>query len=68
VRDVLVAAVALVFSVLFIVYSRNTGTGALWKEFLPFIFAAGAFVLGIPVYRRQRDRMGSPPPVPAWRP
>jgi basic amino acid/polyamine antiporter, APA family len=68
VRDVGVAVVALVFSILFIVYSRNTGTGALWKEYLPFIFAAGAFVLGIPVYRRQRDRMTAPPAVPAWRP
>jgi len=67
-RDVGVAVVALVFSVLFVVYSRNTGTGSLWKEYLPFVFAAGAFVLGIPVYRRQRDRMSPPPPVPAWRP
>src|SRR6185312_12755082 len=50
-RDVGVAVVALVFSILFIVYSRNTGTGSLWKEYLPFVFAAGAFVLGIPVYR-----------------
>jgi APA family basic amino acid/polyamine antiporter len=67
VRDVAVAVIALVFSVLFIVYSRNTGTGSLLKEYLPFIFAAGAFLLGLPVYRRQRDRMTTPPPVPAWR-
>ena len=67
VRDVVVAAVAIVFSVLFIVYSRNTGN-SWWKEYLPFIFAAGAFLLGLPVYRHQRDRMAAPPPVPAWRP
>ena len=34
-RDVTVAVVGLVFSVLFIVYSRNTGEDTLLEEYLP---------------------------------
>ncbi|MGZ4706376.1 MAG: amino acid permease [Acidimicrobiales bacterium] len=67
VRDIGIAVVGLVFSVLFIVYSRNTG-GSRWEEYLPFIFAGGAFVVGIPIYLRHRTSMSEPPPVPAWRP
>ena len=66
VRDVVVAVVALIFSVLFIWYSRNTGN-VWWKEWLPFIFAGAAFVLGIPVYLAQRSRMTEPQPVPPYR-
>ncbi len=66
-RDVAVAVVALVFSILFIVYSRNTGQ-SLWEEYLPFVFAGVAFLLGIPVYLAQRTRMTEPPPVPSYRP
>jgi hypothetical protein len=62
-----VAVIALVFSVLFIWYSRNTGE-SLWKEYLPFIFAGVAFLLGLPVYRSQRAHMTEPAPVPAFRP
>ena len=51
--------VAIVFSILFIVYSRNTGEDRL-EEYLPFIFAGGAFLLGIPVYLAQRTRMTEP--------
>jgi basic amino acid/polyamine antiporter, APA family len=53
VRDGLVAGLALVFSVLFIVYSRNTGHG-FWVYWAPFYLTAGALALGIPVYRAQR--------------
>ena len=67
VRDVGIAVVGLVFSVLFIWYSRNTGT-SLWEEYLPFIFAGGAFLVGIPIYLRHRSQMSAPPPVPVWRP
>jgi APA family basic amino acid/polyamine antiporter len=67
VRDVGIAVVSLVFSVLFIVYSRNTGQ-SLWKEYLPFIFAGVAFLAGIPIYLKHRTSMHEPPPVPAWRP
>jgi APA family basic amino acid/polyamine antiporter len=69
VRDIAVAVLALAFSVLFIVYSRNTGDGNTWfQEYSPFIMAAVAFVLGIPVYLRQRSRMTQPEPVPAYPP
>jgi APA family basic amino acid/polyamine antiporter len=62
-----VAVVGLAFSVLFILYSRNTG-GSLWQEYLPFIFAGGAFLAGIPIYLKHRTSMSEPPAVPAWRP
>jgi APA family basic amino acid/polyamine antiporter len=65
-RDVIVAVVAVVFSVLFIFYSRNTGEAAAWKVWLPFIFCGLAFLLGIPVYLAQRARMAPPQPVPPY--
>jgi APA family basic amino acid/polyamine antiporter len=68
VRDVGIAVVGLVFSVLFIWYSRNTGEETFVGEYLPFIFAGGAFLAGIPIYLRHRTSMSEPPPVPAWRP
>jgi basic amino acid/polyamine antiporter, APA family len=68
VRDVGIAVVGLVFSVLFIVYSRNTGEDTVWKQYLPFIFAGIAFLAGIPIYLKHRTSMSVPPPVPAWRP
>src|SRR6267378_71520 len=52
-RDTIVAALALVFSILFIWYSRNTGAenaGAYWA---PFVLAGVALLVGIPVYRSQ---------------
>jgi basic amino acid/polyamine antiporter, APA family len=66
VRDVVVAVVSLVFSVLFIWYSRNTGN-SFWVYWAPFLLAAGALVLGIPVYRMQKDKMTEPEPVPDYR-
>ena len=66
VRDVIVAALALVFSILFIVYSRNTGN-SFWVYWAPYFLAAGALLLGIPVYLSQRRRMTPPGPVPAYR-
>jgi APA family basic amino acid/polyamine antiporter len=66
-RDVGIAVVGLLFSVLFIWYSRNTG-GSLWQEYLPFIFAGGAFLAGIPIYLSHRGHMAPPPAVPEWRP
>ena len=65
-RDVIVAVVAVVFSVLFIWFSRNTGEDAAWKVWLPFIFCAAAFLLGIPVYLAQRAHMLPPQPVPRY--
>ncbi len=67
VRDMGVAVVALVFSVLFIWYSRITGSETRWDEFLPFIYAGIAFLIGIPVYLVQRAHMTEPGPVPDYR-
>jgi APA family basic amino acid/polyamine antiporter len=61
-----VAVVALVFSILFIVYSRNTGN-SFWIYWAPFLLAGGALLLGIPVYKAQQPSMSEPEPVPAYR-
>jgi len=66
IRDMIVAVLALVFSILFIWYSRNTGH-SFWVYWAPFFLAAGAMLLGIPVYRAQRRHMTEPGPVPAYR-
>jgi len=66
VRDVVVAVVSLVFAILFIWYSRNTGNSAL-VYWAPFLMAGGALLLGIPVYRAQRRHMTEPDQVPAYR-
>jgi APA family basic amino acid/polyamine antiporter len=66
VRDMTVAVLSLVFSILFIVYSRNTGN-SFWVYWAPFFMAAGALLLGIPVYLAQRSRMSTPDPVPPYR-
>jgi APA family basic amino acid/polyamine antiporter len=65
-RDMIVAVLALVFSVLFIWYSRNTGH-SFWVYWAPFLLAAGALLLGIPVYLAQRRHMSQPAPVPPYR-
>ena len=65
-RDMIVAVLALVFSILFIWYSRNTGNG-FWVYWAPFFLAAGAMLLGIPVYRTQRRHMTQPGSVPPYR-
>jgi APA family basic amino acid/polyamine antiporter len=67
VRDVVVAVLALVFSILFIWYSRNTGADSAWTYWSPFILAGVALLLGIPVYSAQRRHMTSPEPVPPYR-
>lgn len=65
-RDVIVAIVALVFSVLFVYYSRITG-GSMLKEYAPFIMAGVAFVVGLPIYLARRHQLSTPPPVPEYR-
>jgi APA family basic amino acid/polyamine antiporter len=67
VRDMVIAVISLVFSILFIWYSRNTGN-SFWVYWAPFFLAGGALLLGIPVYAAQRTRMVEPGPVPAYRP
>jgi basic amino acid/polyamine antiporter, APA family len=66
VRDTTVAVLALVFSILFIWYSRNTGQEHWYVVWGPFLMAGVAFVAGIPVYLSTRSRMTAPPPVPAY--
>src|SRR5262252_4778017 len=65
-RDMIVAVLSLIFSILFIWYSRNTGH-SFWVYWAPFFLAAGAMLLGIPVYRAQRRHMTQPGPVPPYR-
>jgi APA family basic amino acid/polyamine antiporter len=66
-RDATVAVVSLVFSILFIWYSRNTSATTTWGYWAPFVLAAVALVAGIPIYRAQRGRMSAPEPVPEYR-
>jgi len=66
VRDMVIAVASLVFSVLFIWYSRNTGQ-SFWVYWAPFFMSAAALVLGIPVYLAQRRHMTRPEPVPPFR-
>jgi basic amino acid/polyamine antiporter, APA family len=63
-RDLVVAVLSLVFAVLFIWYSRNTGQ-PWWIYWAPFIMAGAALALGIPVYRAQRANMTDPQPLGA---
>jgi len=62
----IVAVLALAFSILFIYYSRNTGH-SFWVYWAPYYLAAAALLLGIPVYLMQRRRMSRPEPVPPYR-
>jgi APA family basic amino acid/polyamine antiporter len=63
IRDMIVAVLALVFSILFIWYSRNTGH-SFWVYWAPFFLAAAALLFGIPVYRAQRSHMTEPTSMP----
>ncbi|HET7247207.1 MAG TPA: amino acid permease [Streptosporangiaceae bacterium] len=66
VRDMIIAVLSLVFSILFIWYSRNTGH-SFWVYWAPFFLAAAALLLGIPVYLAQRNHMTQPGRVPPYR-
>jgi APA family basic amino acid/polyamine antiporter len=66
-RDSIVAVVSLVFSILFIYYSRNTGQENWYEVWGPFIMAGVALLIGIPIYLAMRTRMSDPPPVPPYR-
>jgi APA family basic amino acid/polyamine antiporter len=65
-RDMIVAVLALIFCVLFVYYSRNTGH-SFWIYWGPYFMTIGAFLIGIPVYMRQRNRMTDPGEVAAYR-
>lgn len=64
--DLSVAAIALLLSLAFIYYSRNTGNSwyVVWG---PFLMASGASLIGVPVYLSMRDSMTEPDPVPEYR-
>jgi carbamate kinase len=62
-RDIVVAGLAAVFSVLFIWYSRNTGHG-FWVYWAPFLLTGAAFALAVPVYRMQGAGTAGPDPAP----
>ena len=66
VRDMIIAVLSLIFSILFIWYSRNTGHST-WEVWAPFFLAAAALLLGIPVYLAQRNHMTQPGQVPPYR-
>jgi APA family basic amino acid/polyamine antiporter len=66
VRDMIIAVASLLFSILFIWYSRNTGK-SFWVYWAPFFMTGGALLLGIPVYMTQRRHMTEPEPVPPFR-
>jgi APA family basic amino acid/polyamine antiporter len=65
-RDMIVAALALIFSILFIWYSRNTGASG-FQYWAPFVLAGAALVLGVPVYAAMRRTMTEPEPIPKYR-
>ncbi len=66
VLDLGVAVVALLMSLAFVWYSRNSGEDwyVVWG---PFLMAGGAGLLGIPVYLSQRGSMSQPSPVPDYK-
>jgi basic amino acid/polyamine antiporter, APA family len=65
-RDMVVAVLALIFSVGFIYYSRNTGHS--WFTYwAPFLLAGVALLIGIPVYVKLKNQMTEPGPVPEYR-
>ncbi len=66
VRDMVVAVLAVVFSVAFIYYSRDTGH-SFFVYWSPFFLTIAAFLIGIPVYNSQRHRMNPPGEVPPYR-
>ena len=59
VRDMIVAGLVVIFSALFIWYSRYTGEG-FWIYWAPFFLTVVAFALGVPVYRAERRTMTAP--------
>jgi APA family basic amino acid/polyamine antiporter len=64
VRDVVVAGLALVFSIAFIYYSRNS-SDVWYVTWGPFLMAGAAFALGVPIYLSRRRHMTKPADVPA---
>ena len=66
VRDVSVAVVSVIFSVLFIVFSRDTEASG-FAVYLPFVYLLGALIIAVPVYLNNRTRMTQPAGAPPAR-
>jgi APA family basic amino acid/polyamine antiporter len=66
IRDMIIAVASVVFSVLFIWYSRGSHS-SFWNYWGPFLLAGGALLLGIPVYKRQKADMIEPGPTPQYK-
>lgn len=66
VRDLVVAVVALLFSIGFCYYSRNTGQST-FVYWAPFLLAGAFLLLGVPIYIAQRPHMTQPEAVPPYR-
>ena len=66
IRDMVVAVLSLGFSILFIYYSRNSGSDW-WTVWAPFFLAGVALIVGIPVYLMQRGHMSERPVTPPYR-
>src|SRR3954451_13780294 len=64
-RDMVVAVLSVVFSVLFIWYSRNTGQ-SFFVYWAPFLMAGGALLPGTRVYKRRSSEMTEPGLVPPY--
>ena len=63
VRDVSVAVVSVIFSVLFVVFSRDTEASG-FAVYLPFVYLLGALIIAVPVYLNNRTRMTQPAGAP----
>jgi basic amino acid/polyamine antiporter, APA family len=62
-RDLIMAGVSLMVSVLFVIYSTNSeATG--FAVYEPFVYLLGALLLGVPVFLVGRSRMTPPLPAP----
>jgi basic amino acid/polyamine antiporter, APA family len=63
VKDVLVAVIAVIFSVLFVIYSRDTEASG-FAAYLPFVYLIGVLIIAVPVYLSNRARMTEPEGAP----
>jgi basic amino acid/polyamine antiporter, APA family len=66
VRDVSVAVLSVIFSVLFVVFSRDTEASG-FAVYWPFVYLLGALIIAVPVYLNNRTRMTQPAAAPPAR-
>jgi APA family basic amino acid/polyamine antiporter len=63
VKDLPVAVVSVIFSVLFVVYSTDTEASG-FAVYLPFVYLLGILIIAVPVYLANRARMSEPEGAP----